>query len=149
MYFVWNDSIETKVAAEAWAKEMEGNLPNNQYTVGPVENRLDGPQHPGVTEIVDIYTDFAMNKYGQNLAPIADDLKLKMAQRGGVFGQHHLHRDNLSGYKGNELGRSAEELGHSFKQALNSNIQEFQSSFFIIFPTSKRIFHLNLFFPYH
>jgi len=121
--------FETKVAAEAWAKEMEGNLPNNQYTVGPVENRLDGPQHPGVTEIVDIYTDFAMNKYGQNLAPIADDLKLKMAQRGGVFGQHHLHRDNLSGYKGNELGRSAEELGHSFKQALNSNIQEFQSSY--------------------
>lgn len=121
--------FETKVAAEAWAKEMESKLPNNQYSVGPVENRLDVPNHPGVNEIIDIYDNYALNKHNINLQAISDDLKLKLAQRGGMFGQHHLHRDNLSGYKGSEIGKPPEELGHSFKQALTHNIQEFQSSY--------------------
>lgn len=119
----------TRVAAEAWAKEMEASLPNNQYSVGPVENRLDVPNHPGLNDIIDIYDSYALNKYNLNLNTISNDLKTKLAQRGGVFGQHHLHRDNLSGYKGSEIGKTSEELGHSFKQALSTNIQEFQSSY--------------------
>ena len=121
--------FETKVAAEAWAKEMEASLPNNQYSVGPVESRLDVPNHPGTNDIIDIYDSYALNKYNINLNTISNDLKTKLAQRGGVFGQHHLHRDNLSGYKGSEIGKTSEELGHSFKQALSTNIQEFQSSY--------------------
>jgi hypothetical protein len=119
----------TRVAAEAWAKEMEASLPNNQYSVGPVENRLDVPNHPGLNDIIDIYDSYALNKYNLNLNTISNDLKTKLAQRGGVFGQHHLHRDNLSGYKGSEIGKTSEELGYSFKQALSTNIQEFQSSY--------------------
>jgi hypothetical protein len=119
----------TRVAAEAWAKEMEASLPNNQYSVGPVENILDVPNHPGLNDIIDIYDSYALNKYNLNLNTISNDLKTKLAQRGGVFGQHHLHRDNLSGYKGSEIGKTSEELGYSFKQALSTNIQEFQSSY--------------------
>ena len=119
----------TKVAAEAWVKEMEGNLPNNTFSVGPIENVKDSPQHPGIYEIIDIYDNYVLNKYNVDLSQYSDEVKNKLATRGGVFGKHHLHRENLSGYKGSEIGKTQEELGHSFKEALNINLQEFQASY--------------------
>ena len=45
-----------------------------------------------------------------------------MATRGGKLGFHHEFRENLPGYKGNELFITPDELGESFGMATKSRI---------------------------
>jgi len=47
-----------------------------------------------------------------------------MNVRGGKLGQHHKYRFNVPGYKGTEFFKSKEELGKSFKEAIEYAIAE-------------------------
>ena len=44
--------------------------------------------------------------------------------RGGKLGKHHEYRYNIAGYKGNELFKTKEEMGRSFKEANEQFISE-------------------------
>lgn len=123
---IYRQHFETKVAADSWKKQMESQIPK-QYTLGEIGNLKDNPQHPGMYEMIDIFTEYLNNKYEMNLLYVSEEFKEKLATRGGKFGKHHDYRTNISGYKGSELNLSNEELGHSFKEALSRNIDEFQS----------------------
>ena len=136
-YFVsikYGDSVvhrqhfNTQVAAEAWVKKMEPQL-GNHYELGLIENVKDGPKHPGVFEMVDVFDNYLYNKYNIDVGREAAELKEKLATRGGKMGHHHDQRFNISGYKGSELGFTPEELGHSFKQGIQDFVQEFQSQY--------------------
>lgn len=120
--------FNTQVAAEAWVKKVEPQLGNN-FQMGVIENITDAAPHPGVFEMIDVFDDYAFNKHKLDLGYIADELKQKLATRGGKMGHHHDQRFNISGYKGSELGFTPEELGHSFKQGIQDFVQEFQSQY--------------------
>lgn len=109
--------FNTQVAAEAWVKKMEPQL-GNHFEMGLIENVKDGPKHPGVFEMIDVFDSYLYNKYNVDVSHEAAELKLKLATRGGRMGHHHDQRFNISGYKGSELGFTPEELGHSFKQGI-------------------------------
>lgn len=120
--------FNTQVAAEAWVKKMEPQL-GNHFEMGLIENVKDGPKHPGVFEMIDVFDSYLYNKYNVDVSHEAAELKLKLATRGGRMGHHHDQRFNISGYKGSELGFTPEELGHSFKQGIQDYVQEFQSQY--------------------
>lgn len=120
--------FNTKVAAEAWVKKVEPQL-GNHFQMGVIENIKDGPQHPGVFEMIDVFDNYAANKHKLYISDIAAELKEKLATRGGKMGHHHDQRFNISGYKGSEFGFTPEELGHSFKQGIQDFVQEFQSQY--------------------
>jgi len=120
--------FNTQVAAEAWVKKMEPQL-GNHFEMGLIENVKDGPKHPGVFEMIDVFDSYLYNKYNVDVSHEAAELKLKLATRGGKMGHHHDQRFNISGYKGSELGFTPEELGHSFKQGIQDYVQEFQSQY--------------------
>ena len=123
---IYREHFETKAAAEAWRDAHQNQIPQHM-TLGEIGNMKDNPQHPGMYGLIDAFIGFMDNKYHIDVSKEGADFKYKLATKGGVFGQHHQRRTNIIGYKGSELGKTPEELGRSFKEAIIRNNDEFES----------------------
>jgi len=123
---IYREHFETKAAAEAWRDAHQNQIPQHM-TLGEIGNMKDNPQHPGMYGLIDAFIKFMDNKYHIDVSKEGTDFKYKLATKGGVFGQHHQRRTNIIGYKGSELGKTPEELGRSFKEAIIRNNDEFES----------------------
>jgi len=79
-------------------------------------------------EMANIIGDHLEKKYreaGPALKETIDDLMYTMQSRGGKLGYHHQFRANVSGYKGSELFHSSAELGNSFKEGIQGEVNNF------------------------
>jgi len=123
---IYRQHFETKAAAEAWKKQNELKIPE-EYTLGEIGNIKDTQQNQPMFEIIDIFAEYLNNAHNLQFFDVVNEFKTKAMQDWGKFGKHHEKRSNMLGYKGSELNLSSEESGHSFKEALSRNIDEFQS----------------------
>jgi len=75
------------------------------------------------------------SKLGKEFPKADDAIRIKieslledMALKGGKLGKHHEHRTGISGYKGNEMFRSVEERGKSFKDGIQGEVNNFATN---------------------
>ena len=118
--------FRTKLQADLFRKKLMES-PITEFQISDVINMKQGDKVLGNMEIAQNLADsFA------RLFPKAEDLLLDKSDkileayitRGGKLGHHHEFRFNVSGYKGSEFFKTPEELGHSFKEAIEQAISE-------------------------
>ena len=72
--------------------------------MGSIENIKDGPQHPGIFEMVDVVDNYLFNKNIYRYSPYYSRIKRKNCNSWWKGWDIIMIKFNISGYKGSELG---------------------------------------------
>jgi len=125
------ETFPTRRAAEVF-KEKIGK--ESQMKFLEVSEILDNTKEQEKTpnkEMADIIASKLAKSYpkaANELVGQIEKLLETMQLKGGKLGKHHEHRSGVSGYKGNELFRSTEERGKSFKDGIQREVNNFATN---------------------
>ena len=119
--------FSTKVAAERFRAKF-GDVKHLQ-----ISEVLDKESVRSETnaQMIDIFVEAYGKAYPQQAAKAADvgaKILARMQERGGKMGMHQEYRSGLAGYKGSEMFMTPEELGHSFKNGVQSSMSDFANN---------------------
>lgn len=119
--------FSTKVAAERFRAKF-GDVKHLQ-----ISEVLDKESVRSETnaQMIDIFVEAYGKAYPQQAAKAADigsKILERMQERGGKMGMHQEFRSGLPGYKGSEMFMTPEELGHSFKNGVQSSMSDFTNN---------------------
>jgi len=119
-------NFRTKLEAEKFRQKLLDS-PITQFQISDVIDLQKGDKVISSMEVANSLAE----SYAR-LFPQAEDVLRDKSEaileafvtRGGKLGKHHEYRYNIAGYKGNELFKTKEEMGRSFKEANEQFISE-------------------------
>jgi len=119
--------FKTKQAAEVFRRRISDGKNLKHLTVSETLEKGQEAVRPN-QEMAEIIGDKLAQLYptgGTTLKKNIQDLMDVMSTRGGKLGHHHQQRTNLPGYKGSELFKNKEEIGGSFKEGIQGEVNNF------------------------
>ena len=120
-------SFSTKLQAEKFRDRLKNDPRTNRFEISDIIDKKDKQAVFTNREAVDAIVDKFSRLVPQHRDFFAGEGRKvldAMATRGGKLGFHHEFRENLPGYKGNELFITPDELGESFGMAIEAAIAE-------------------------
>jgi len=122
----YRQHFTTKAEGEAFLEKIgTGNL-KYLSTTGVEKIKLED-SNPFLDSI-DTFKDFLEKRYpsaGGILKKDVEGLVEALVTRGGKLGKHHTQRSNLQGYKGSEIFASPKDRGNSFKEAIQTSVNDY------------------------
>lgn len=125
---VHTETFKTQHAADVFRRRVSDGSNLKFLDISEVLDKSKDEGFQPNTEMASIIKDHLNQKFpagGANIEIIINDLLYSMQTRGGKLGYHHQHRTNVPGYKGTELFRTPEELGGSFKEGIQGEVNNF------------------------
>lgn len=120
-------SFSTKLQAQKFREKLLKDSKTNRFDISDIIDKTEEPRVFTNREAVDSIVEKFSRLVPQHKDYFSGEGRRvldAMATRGGKLGFHHEFRENLAGYKGNELFLTPESLGDSFKSAIESAISE-------------------------
>lgn len=122
----YREHFSTEAEGRAFLEKLgQGNL--KYLTATGVEKvKLDGNE--SFLDTIETFKDFLEQKYPKSGGILKQDIEnyvRSIVTRGGKLGKHHQHRMNLAGYKGSEVFLNDKDRGSSFKEAIQSSVNEY------------------------
>jgi len=122
------ETFKTRQAAEIFKRNLSDGSNLKYLEVSDVLDANKKEERQPNKEMADIIGSVLEQKYstaGPALKKTIDELVYSMQTRGGKLGYHHQFRTNVPGYRGSELFRSRDQLGGSFKEGIQGEVNNF------------------------
>lgn len=125
---VHTESFKTKQAADMFRRKISNGKNLKYIEVSDVIEKGKEGEYTANSVMAEIISENLAKKFPKEAGAIQeriDALMDSINSRGGKLGYHHQHRTNVPGYRGSELFRSAEDLGGSFKEGIQAEVNNF------------------------
>jgi len=121
---VYAQYFRTKELGEQWLRKFNSLSNKKGLSASTVLDRPQGDSPQAGVELSRLYQQELRNAGFPGGAFEIENILQRMQIFGGKLGKHHEHRYNLDGYAGSELFKTKEELGNSWKRAIEDSVSE-------------------------
>lgn len=121
---VYAQYFRTKELGEQWLRKFNSIQNKKGLSASTVLDRPQGDSPQAGVGLTRLYQQELKNAGFPDGAAEIENVLQRMQTFGGKLGKHHEHRYNLDGYAGSELFKTKEELGNSWKRAIEDSVSE-------------------------